>query len=72
MTTQALANQLQSALWRFHQPICLAILRALTAGQPVSPDQVAEELQLSGDEVRRVLKTFQDIEYDGLLGIHLP
>ena len=61
---QALADQLQKALWRFHQPICLAILRALTAGQPVSPNQVAEVLHISGDEVRDALKTFQDIEYD--------
>ena len=62
MTAQSLADQLQKSLWRFHQPICLALLRALTAGQPVSPDQVAEALQLSGDEVRDALKTFQDID----------
>ena len=61
---QALADELRVGLCSDRPGFFPQLLRLLSQGRPVSPDQLAASLQISRDEVTAALGQMASVEYD--------
>jgi alkylmercury lyase len=59
-----LAATIAERLCGTHEHVCVALIRKLAAGQPVSPAQLAADLTMDESAVTAVLRQMSDVDYD--------
>lgn len=59
-----LAAVIADRLCGMHEHVCVALIRLLAAGRPVSAAQLAAELAIDQPAVTAVLRQMSDVDYD--------
>jgi hypothetical protein len=47
-----------------HEQVCIALIRQLAVGQPISPAHLADTLMMEEPALRAVLRRMSDVEYN--------
>ena len=61
-----LVTAIADRLWGKHEHVCLALIRQLAAGQPVSAKRLAADIAMEESAVAAVLQEISDVAYDDL------